>query len=284
MNAPLARLLDLDGAWPADVLGREAYVDCREWGARLRYCAPASVVERFWAETASRVTAYTLFGSGDFHHLSALWLRPWQHPFTLLAFDNHPDWDTRPPAWCCGTWLNRAFKLPHLQRVEVWGCGNFELNPPHRWFGNQRAVASGRLSLNPWRERLGASAQRRFSGMVAADWRTRFQEAAARLAGADVYVTLDMDCLRDDEAVTDWEQGLFRVADLVWALGVLRDACRVIGGDLCGASSPAAYVRWTQRVNARLDHPKKAAPASAEAQATNLRALRALWPALTGTA
>jgi hypothetical protein len=281
MEAHSSRFIDLDGAWPAEILGRSRYLDRRAWGPRIRYCAPAREIEAFWAETSAFAAPFTLFGSGDYHHLSALWLRRIPEPFTLVSFDNHPDWDTRPPAWCCGTWLNQAFKLPQLESIVVWGCGNFELNPPHRWFGNQKAVADGRLLLMPWRERFGPSAQRRYPGIVAATWREDFTRLLARLRSRNVYVTVDMDCLRPEDAVTDWEQGLFSTDDLVWALHQLWRETRIIGGDFCGASSTAAYLRWTQRRTAAMDHPKKPAGMDRKtALQINLNAFYRIWPAL----
>ena len=52
------------------------------------------------------------------------------------------------------------------------------------------------------------------------NWRERFQRFAGELAGAAVYVTVDLDCLRAEEAVTNWESGLF-TADADSALGAL---------------------------------------------------------------
>src|SRR5689334_21837628 len=110
--------LDLDGAWPGDVLGL-AVVGAREWGPRLRFSAPSRLIEEFYSSYRESVGRFTLFGSGDFHHLSALWLRRIEEPFVLVSFDNHPDWDIRPPRWCCGNWLNRALELPHLRKISV---------------------------------------------------------------------------------------------------------------------------------------------------------------------
>ena len=123
-------------------------VDLRAWGPRLRFCALDREVEEFRAEVAPRIAEadFLLYGSGDFHHLSALWLRRHAEagPITLVSFDNHPDWDIRPPKWCCGSWINRALDLPGVERAAVWGCGNFECWGWHRLTGNRGDVRSGR--------------------------------------------------------------------------------------------------------------------------------------------
>jgi len=279
----LAQIIQLDGAWPPNSLDLTRSLDCRAWGPKVRYCAPTRVIETFYREFEEKLTPFTLFGSGDFHHLTALWVRQFKQPFVLISFDNHPDWDTRPPHWCCGTWMNRALESPLLKRVAIWGCANFELNPPHRWFANHRALRAGRLEVWPWIDRFGSSARRRWTGINAGNWQDRFAKFAAGLSDSPVYVTIDMDCLTPETAGTDWEQGLFTPEDIAWALGKLREFTPIIGGDLCGAHSPAQYTRWTQRQTAHIDHPKQSPRDAGNAQRLNLKAARQMWPALIGS-
>ena len=47
-------------------------------------------------------------------------------------------------------------------------------------------------------------------------WRHRFTEFLKALAGTNVYLTLDLDCLRAEEFTSNWEQGLFTADDLAW--------------------------------------------------------------------
>lgn len=278
--APRAQHIDLDGAWPSNSVTLDRTLDYRTWGPRLRYCAPTNIVEKFFETVRENLVPFTLYGSGDFHHLTALWLRQIKQPFVLISFDNHPDWDTRPPHWCCGTWMNRALESPLLKRVAIWGCANFELNPPHRWFANHTALRSGRLEVWPWIDRFGRSAHKRWEGIKPENWQDRFAEFAAGLRDIPIYVTIDMDCLKPETATTDWEQGLFIPEDIRWALSKLREFTTVLGGDLCGAHSPAQFTRWTQRQTALIDHPKKPAPDTENAQRLNLAAAAKIWPAL----
>src|SRR5262245_13931001 len=126
----MACLLDLDGAWEPDLTGLKR-VDATAWGPRLRFTSPREIAEDFYAEIAAKLEPFVLSGSGDFHHLTALLLRRIEDPFLLVSFDNHPDWDLRPPHWSCGGWINRALELPNLRSAAVWGCGNTELSWPN---------------------------------------------------------------------------------------------------------------------------------------------------------
>ena len=271
---------DLDGAWPQHSTPPGAYVDCRAWGPRLRYSTNAREVEAFYEFVRPNTAAFTLFGSGDFHHLSALWLRRITEPFALISFDNHPDWDIRPPRWCCGTWLNRALELATLQSAAIWGCGNFELNWPGYLYVSRRALREKRLAVWPWLERLQASGRRRWPGMTRENWREQFAVFARGLSGKNVYVTVDMDCLEEGEAATNWEQGLFKAADIRWAIEGLAANARIIGGDLCGAYSEQNYAAFMQRLSAKMDHPKKTVNL-ADAATQNARARETIWNALT---
>jgi hypothetical protein len=112
------------------------------------------------------------------------------------------------------------------------------------------------------------------------NWRDRFEEFMANLRGANVYVTIDLDCLRIEDAVTNWENGRFTVADLEWALGKLRAYAPIVGGDICGAYSEPKYGRWKQKFASNWDHPKLDRPSADQIRKTNFASLERLLPAL----
>ena len=256
-------------------------LDLRDWAARLRYHGRRAEVDAFYAHVRERLTDFVLYGSGDFHYLAGVLLRRVSEPVTVVSFDNHPDWDIRPPHWACGGWVNRALELPNIQRVSVWGCGNFELSFPSRLFANRVALKSGRLEVHAWAERQPPPVQKRFNCMTRGNWRERFAAFSKKLSGQPVYVTVDLDCLRAQEAVTNWENGLFEAQDVAWALRELRSQSHLTGGDLCGACSPEQYARRFQRFAARWDHPKSDVNVAGAAQ-INVRSLETIWPALVG--
>lgn len=274
--------LDLDSAWESS--GAEALrrLNVQSWGKSLRYCAPSWRVEAFYEEVKDRLKPFVLYGSGDFHFLSALWIRRIQEPFILISFDNHPDWDIRPPRWSCGGWINRALENSRLRKAAVWGCGNFELEWPSRWFANRRAVSIGRLEVYPWKKRLSPGTQSAWRCLARETWREDFQEFLEKHAGTGVYVTVDLDCLAREHAATNWENGLFGVEDLAWALQAIHAQARVLGGDLCGAYSRPDYARWLQGLAGRWDHPTQPPVEETEARRMNSQTFQKIWPALAG--
>ena len=269
--------LNLDDAWRDQPFGLPI-VDAREQGPQLRFSAPPRLIDKFYREFESRLAPFLLYGSGDFHHLSALWIRRIAQPLIVVSFDNHPDWDIRPPKWCCGGWINRALELPHVRRISVWGCGNFECWWPRQLFGNRRAERAGRLEVHPWADQRPMKDRQRHGAILRENWREHFEGFVRNLDGANVYVTIDLDCLAAGEAVTNWESGRFTVADLEWALPKLRESCRIVAGDICGAFSEPSYARWKQRFASEFDHPKLARPNPQGIQRINLAALERIWP------
>jgi arginase family enzyme len=231
---------------------------------------------------------FVLYGSGDFHHLSGLWLKraaaKVAGPITLISFDNHPDCDIRPPRWACGGWINRAMEIPSVHQAHVWGCGNFELGFPSRLFANRAAIKAGNLIIHPWAERQGPEVQKRFACMTRQNWRDQFSQFAQDLKNKSVYVTVDMDCLDAAEASTNWEAGLFTAEDIAWALGQITAAASLIGGDVCGAFSPPLAHGFFRRLAIRWDHPKLVPVNLADARRMNTNALGRILPALVTNA
>ena len=223
-------------------------------------------MSQFIREVLEDLPPFVLYGSGDFHHVTAALVAK-SAVATVIVFDNHPDWDIRPPHWACGGWVNRGLELPRVRRISVWGCGNFELNWPMRIFGDRRADVYG------WRERYPKRGR-----MTRDNWRSLFREFAKSIQGS-VYVSVDMDCLQD--AVTNWESGLFTAEDVAWAIRQLPD---VIAGDICGAYSAPVYARRRQRFAAEWDHPELPPRDIAAARAINTTAVEKIWPALSSRA
>jgi hypothetical protein len=281
---PQTTWIDLDEAWSfgnSPAFKAPSRVDALAVGPSLRFIATKRTVEFFYSEFGGYFRPFILSGSGDFHHLTPVFARQIKEPFSILSFDNHPDWDVRPPHWSCGAWVNRALENPLVQQVAVWGCSSFECGFPGRLLGNQPACRSGRLRVAPWR-----SPRENYPSWLhpisPPDWRLAFAQFVESILTRIVYVTVDLDCLRESEAITNWENGKFALSDLDWAITLLRQKVRIAGGDLCGAFSPMRYGSWFQSLAGRFDHPRQRSVTEKERRSVNLRAVEAIWPLLVG--
>jgi arginase family enzyme len=307
MQAKQAIHADLDSAATAAAaaLGLPTW-DARDWGPRLRYCTSTRAIDAFARAHAPHAAPFTLTGSGDFHHLAAVFLAaaigraalPRGERAVLVSFDNHPDWDLRPPRWACGGWLNRALGVSSrgvaVEMAAVWGCGNFELAWPGRFWRRR----GGRVQVFPARERLAPRDARRYPAFDTSAFNAAFEDFARTLSGRPVYITVDIDCLRASDAVSNWEHGVLSTAQVCAALRTLHRHARVFGGDLCGAWSLPRYARPLQHLAAWWDHPPIPLPPQppapqplprpphpsdmAWAQRLNAAAIADLWPALVG--
>ena len=277
--------LALDDAWDfgkSEYFELPARINAQEVGPSLRFITSRRIVEQFHRKFGDLLRPFVLSGSGDFHHLTAIFVRQVKEPLVIVSFDNHPDWDVRPPHWSCGAWVNRVLENPLVKQVAVWGCGSFECQLPWRLLGNRSACRAGRLWVSPWRSE-GGDYPSWLHPMSALDWRTAFARYVESLQTLPVYVTVDLDSLTQSDAITNWENGRFSLSDLVWAISLLRQKARIVGGDLCGAFSPARYGSWFQALAGRFDHPRERSVADGNRRAVNLRALQTIWPILTGS-
>ena len=257
-----------------------ARVDARQIGRSLRFITTRRMVERFESQFGEHFRPFTLSGSGDFHHLTAVFLRQVKEPFVVVSFDNHPDWDIRPPHWSCGAWVNRALENGLVRQVAVWGCGSFECQSPWRLLGNRWACKSGRLIVRPWRQ-PESQYPTWLQPISPTDWRESFQQFSASIS-LPVYITVDLDCLVSSDAVTNWESGQFSIEDALWAIQCLRKHCAVIGGDLCGAFSSQEYGSRFQKLAGRFDHPPQPELLASQIRRINERAISQIWPVLIG--
>ena len=276
--------LALDNAWDfahSSWFKTPSRLDAAAAGPSLRFITTERAIESFYTKFSQYFRPFILSGSGDFHHLTAVFIRQIKEPFAILSFDNHPDWDVRPPHWSCGAWVNRALENPLVQQVAVWGCGSFECVFPWRLLGNRSASRAGRLRVAPWRIE-GKSYPAWLHPISSSSWRAAFAEFVETLCTPAIYVTVDLDCLGESEAITNWENGRFVLSDLVWAITLLRQRARIVGGDLCGAFSAMRYGSRFQALAGRIDHPRQRTVTEDERRSVNLRALETIWPYLVG--
>jgi len=272
------RILDTDGSVDANALVSVApwasvtRVDLRDLGPSLRLWSRGKNIDAARARIAASPDprpSITFMGSGDFHHLATLLVERVEEPFTLLHFDNHPDWVRLAPRWHCGSWVNRVLALPNVQRVVTVGCCSDDLVDPGRKGGNLPALDAGRLALFPWQH--GASHVRRrltdgpghawrdghihWRNLAAMPMQQAIDAVLAAIPTEAIWITIDKDVLPESEALTNWDQGQMPLAALLAMLRAAGERKRVTGADICGEYSPPRHANWLKRIESKMDQP-----------------------------
>jgi arginase family enzyme len=270
--------------------------DLRDLGPRLRlWSRNATMAKARERIAAARADAtITLLGSGDFHHVASLLHERVAEPFTLIHFDNHPDWVRFAPRWHCGSWINRALALPLVARAITIGPCSDDLVTPGLKGGNLAALGSGRLVLHPW-QHVPSKVWRRIADGPGHRWTDGFvhwrnlaerslDEATREVIGEiptdAVWISIDKDVLPEETVLTNWDQGRMPLDALLGFVAAIGAARRVIGADICGEYAPIAHRNPLKRWESRREQPQRASGAAA--LAANERVNRALLATLAG--
>jgi hypothetical protein len=273
------RVLDIDGALVHQpclagliAAGEAERVDARDLEQRLRIVASRrafrTLGERLGEGGAGDEPEVLFFGSGDFHHLTALFVALHAEPLAIVHFDNHPDW-VRYPTINCGSWVNLALRSRHVAKVVTIGPCSSDLQHPEWKCANLPAMREGRLAVYPWRgipTRLwGAPVSTpstttsdgllTWRNLADESWSEFLGELATSLPAPALWITIDKDVLRPDEAITNWDQGEMVLDQVIAALRRLASSFRIVGVDVCGDYSKPrlkdplrAFLSWS-------DHP-----------------------------
>jgi len=291
------RVLDLDGSLASQAgLLASADVDwvpAREWGLQIRLACRFAAFDRFekWlSHSLPRIGSdITLYGSGDFHHVTLALLRRIPGSFNLLVLDKHPDWMRGIPFLHCGTWLRHALRLAGLRRVFLCG-GESDFDNAYRWLAPWPEIRAGRVVVFPARRRFIRGGWARVpvrplisEGVSPAELlRDALEPFYQELASHPLYASIDKDVLNAEDAAVNWDSGLLRLPEAVAVVETFLAAAgaKVVGADLLGDWSPVRLGHWLNRLCDQLDHPNPthdvadAAQRNARANVAFLQALR----------
>ncbi len=299
------RLIDLDDTVTAQPGLREAAawssvstVPLRDLAGRLRLWSRNATMQRArerLRRDAPAGATVTLLGSGDFHHLAEPLIEQARERLTVVHFDNHPDWVRWAPRWHCGSWVNQVLRLPQVARVVTIGPCSEDLDRPDRKGGNLDALGAGRIVLFPWqhapsrvRRRVTDGPGHRYeNGAIV--WRNlaggeRAANAECVLAAIEtdaVWLTIDKDVLAETEALTNWDQGLMPLSELLALIRAIGARRRIVGADVCGEFSPPVLRNPFKAIESRIDRPRRSADAGGLARnaEVNRQLLRAIHEA-----
>jgi arginase family enzyme len=273
-------LLHLDEALDHQPLLHErrgAVVDARDLGPALRLWsrpkALSRLTERLRRDLPTGAEADLIFaGSGDFHHVSPLLIAraveaAGGKPLTVLHFDNHPDWVKFGNGMHCGSWVATAARLPGVSRLLTIGVCSGDIDHPETKRADMSLIADRRVELYPYLAPDGGPVYRvrdQNWPSIAALGEAAFTELlVSRIETDAVYVTVDKDVLRAEDAVTNWDQGQLSLEGLRTMIRAVAQRVRIVGMDVVGDWSPPRYgpdllSAVLKRGEAFLDQPRRA--------------------------
>lgn len=291
-----AAILNVDGALDgqsalAARIGG-ARVEARALGPSLRLWARPSALDRLRALTREKLAAamgprLVFAGSGDFHHLTPMLLEraleAGEGPVTIVHVDNHPDWVRFDNGLHCGSWVRTAARLPGVAKLVSIGLCSADVAKADDQGGDPALLAEGRHVIYSWRAPDGAGevtlSGRSRPTIVAIGVEAFKERLLAEIETRNVYVTIDKDALRPEDAATNWDQGAMSADALESILAAVLAKHRCIGADVVGDWSPPRYgggllAAAMKLGEARLDQPWRA-PARPDAvnEPINLRLL-----------
>jgi hypothetical protein len=269
------RILDLDGSLASQrrlLRLRPQVRDARAWGPRVRLACGWGRFRQFehflagaFGGAVDSRPHLTLYGSGDFHHVSLALLRRVPGPCNLLILDKHPDWMRGLPFLHCGTWVAHALRLGRVRRVFHLG-GDRDFDNPFRWLAPWRDLRSRRVVVFPavrrftrgaWagvdHEPLREEPDRALDPERLEDLLDPYRED---LHSVPLYVSVDKDVLTDADAVVNWDSGHLRLPEVEAVLTAFFRAAggNLAGMDLVGDWSPVKVAGWFRRLLHLLEH------------------------------
>lgn len=268
-------------------------IAARDLGPALRLWSRSGTLDRLRRRIADmlplRGGADVVFaGSGDFHHVTPLLLEravaEAGEPVTLLHFDNHPDWVRFAQGRHCGSWVGRAARMDGVARVITIGVCSPDIGRTKAREGDLALISEGRLDLFAWTTPDGGGEVtlegRSWPTITAIGELAFLDRLDSSVPTRAVYVTIDKDVLRQEDAVTNWDQGRASLDFVIAAVRRVARGRRIVGADVVGDWSKPVYgggpSALLKRGEAMLDQPwRRPAPAAADRvnEAVNLQLL-----------
>jgi arginase family enzyme len=184
------------------------WIDFTDLAHTNLYCEPESLHEIERRIRLRKQKGAVFIGNGNYHYVSYLLIQEIKEPFTLVLFDHHTDVGTGDdPVISCGSWVSYALNHPYLKKVIMIGPKpsqqHLRLSP------NITVFSLDRYNISP-------------------------SMLFSVISTHSVYISIDKDVLRRDDAVTNWDQGTMPLSFLLDCLRHLLLYKKVIGVDVCG--------------------------------------------------
>jgi len=247
---------------------------------------------RLWASSAtfkkmahalrppSSKPRFSLIGSGDYHHVSLALIDQCQGPLTVVLFDNHPDWMQPPQKFHCGTWVYSLARLPQVQRIVIIGLESGDIEGDHFKQGDMESYQQGKIVLLPYQPVQVNAFSAKLKSSLQQDLLAGIAEVLTHIPTDNVYISVDKDCLRTEDARTNWEQGSMPLSTVTAIIQALSARKQIVGADTVGDFSPVRFhspLKWIASYFDRRENPHEQRQVASLINATtNARLIQAL--------
>jgi hypothetical protein len=279
-NKPI-RILNFDGSVVKQTRLLRSYkndiLDLTDLGPQARYYSTAKTRDAIKRRiSGSEKNSVTFLGSGDFHHISEILLNRFDEPLSVISFDFHPDWDTMPPRYGCGSWVTEVLKRKrNISKFILLGVSSNDISGFGINSGYLSSLRDNRVEIYPYAHKPSRTFLKKVPENASLNvrrgiffntiyWRELinknpaefFQGLLNRIRTKDVYVSIDKDCLKADFSLTNWEEGKFSLDELLLLLKLIRENLNIVGLDITGDYSPIAVRGIFKKIASYLDHPR----------------------------
>jgi hypothetical protein len=216
---------------------------------------------RFWCSSSEfkkisaamqlpQLNQFSLLGSGDYSHLTLALLQQHADPLTLVLFDNHAGWMRPPHQYHCSTWIYAAARLPQVARIIIVGLENGDLCGKKFQAGDMESYLSKKIVLLPYSGvEIAVSMQStlQLQSQLKHSLKAGVQEILDSISTTNVYISVDKDCLRAEDAITNWEQGTLPLETITACIAAIREQHTIVGADTVGDYSQPVFnspLKW----------------------------------------
>lgn len=255
-------ILDFDGS----ITAQKALRACFRNNVSIRALRQFQYAARLWTSPKKFASicafafqqlddGFSFLGSGDFHHFSLGLIARYQKPITVVLFDNHPDWMKPPHQYHCGTWVYSLARLPQVSRIIIVGLESGDINGTGFKNGDVESYLNQKIILLPYQavEIQVGNETAILHSKLSENLADGITEIIGHIITNDVYITVDKDCLRQEDAYTNWEQGTLPIATVVRVIEAIQAKFNIVGADTVGDYSPPKFRSPLKWIGAWLD-------------------------------
>jgi len=251
-------------------------VDLKDLGPRARIWLDKKTKKEIEKRIdGSAKNSITFLGSGDFHQVSHILIHQFDEPICVILFDFHPDWGIFPPRLGCGSWVTESLRNENILKLILIGASSKDLSSPWIQTGNINSLQGNRVEIYPYSHRPSFTFFKRipenfsikikkslfiskinWNELKGKDLINLFLSMLKRLPTPKVYLSIDKDCLRNEYSLTNWEEGMLSLEELLWMLKLIMDYVDIIGMDIVGDYSEISVSGKLKKFISYFDHPE----------------------------